>query len=156
MRVQWKVVAASFVVALSLAGCSSPNGDNVVRYQHFGFTCCANDLQQVWHAGEGTPLHWIAESSGWTADQTGHPITLTAVLTGPYSSVAVLKAGGQYTTRLAAQPLRVTDRTSSDPLGSINLPVDLPGGWYNLVLTIESTGGRVGSATVVQVTPSSP
>jgi hypothetical protein len=136
--------------------CSSPSPENVVGYEHFRFTCCANDLQQAWHTGDGIPLQWMAESAGSTSDPTGHLITLTAVLTGPYASVAVLKAGGPYTRSLAAQPRSVTDRMSGDPVSSIDLPLDLPVGWYNLVFTIKSAGGKVVSATVIQVTLLSP
>jgi hypothetical protein len=156
MRGQWKVVGASFAVALSLVGCSSPSPENVVSYEHFRFTCCANDLQQAWHSGEGIPLQWIAESAGRNSERTGQLVTLTAVLTGPYASVAVLKAGSPYTRSPAAQPLLVTDRMSGDPVSSIDLPIDLPVGWYNLAFTIKSAGGKVGSATVVQVTSLSP
>jgi hypothetical protein len=124
----------------------------VVSYEHFRFTCCANDLQQAWHTSEGMPLQWIAESAGTTSDRTGHPITLTAVLTGPYASVAVLKAGGPYSRSLTAQPLTVSDRMSGDPVSSIGLPIDLPVGWYNLAFTVESSGSEVVSATAVQVT----
>jgi hypothetical protein len=124
----------------------------VVSYEHFRFTCCANDLQQTWHPGEGIPLQWIAEGAGRTSDRIGQPITLTAVLTGPYATVAVLKAGGSYTRSLAAQPLPVTDRMSGDPVGSIDLPLDLPVGWYNLAFATKSAEDKVGSDSVVQVT----
>jgi hypothetical protein len=156
MRVTWKVVAASFVAAVSVAGCSSPSPENVVGYAHFRFTCCGNDLEKAWHPGQGMALQWIAESAGTTSDPTGHPISLTAVLTGPYASVAVLKAGGPYTRSLAASPISVTDRMSGDPVNSIALPLDLPLGWYNLAFTAKSAGGKVVSATVIQVTLLSP
>jgi hypothetical protein len=80
------------------------------------------------------------------------PITLSAVLTGPYASVDVLKAVGPYTGSLAAQTLTVSDRMSGDPVSSIDLPIDLPVGWYNLAFTVKSAGGNVVSATVIQVT----
>jgi hypothetical protein len=141
-----------FAAAVSLAGCSSPNSQSVVSYQHFRFTCCANDLQQAWHTSEGISLQWIAKSAGTTSDRTGHPITLSAVLTGPYATVAVLKAVGPYTRSLAAQTLTVSDRMSGDPVSSIYLPIDLPVGWYNLAFTVKSAGDKVVSATVIQVT----
>jgi len=124
----------------------------MVSYEHFRFTCCANDLQQAWHPGEGIPLQWTAVSAGRNADRMGHPITLTAVLTGPYASVAILKGGGAYTRSLAAQPLTVSDRMSGGPVSSIDLPLDLPEGWYNLDFTTNFAEGKVGGATVVQVT----
>jgi hypothetical protein len=152
MRVKWKVAAATFVAAVSLAGCSSPSPGIAVGYEHFRFTCCVNsDLQQAWHPGQGITLHWIAESAGMTSDATGHPITLTAVLTGPYASVAALKAGGSHARTLAASPMPVTDRTSGNPVSSIALPLDLPVGMYNLAFTVKSVGGNVSSATVIQV-----
>jgi hypothetical protein len=158
MRVKWKVAAASFVAAVSLAGCSSPSRGNAVGYEHFRFTCCVNsDLQQAWHPGREMTLHWIAESAGMTSDATGHSITLTAVLTGPYASVAVLKAGGPHARTLAASAIAVTDGTRGNPVSSIALPLDLPPGMYNLAFTIKSAGGNVvGSATVIQVTLLSP
>jgi hypothetical protein len=92
-----------------------------------------------------------------TSDATGVPIKLNAVLSGPYTSVATLKAGGSHARALAASPIAVTDRTPGDPVSGIVLPLDLPAGWYNLTFTIRSAGGNlVESATVVQVTLVSP
>jgi hypothetical protein len=157
MHVNWKVAAATPVAAVLLSACSSASPTNAVGYEHFRFTCCVtSDLQQAWHPGQELTVRWIAESAGMTSDATGHPITLTAVLTGPYASVAVLKAGGPHTRTLAASPIPVTDRTSGNPVSSIALPLDLPVGWYNLAFTIKSAGGNVGSATVIQVTLLSP
>jgi hypothetical protein len=156
MRVRWKVVFAAFALALPLAACSSPKSQQGVSYEHFRFSCCANDLQQAWHTSAGMSLQWMAESAGRTSDRTGQPITLTAVLTGPYASVAVLKAGGPYARSLAAQPLVVSDRMSGDPVSSMYLPIDLPVGWYNLAFTIKSANGKVVSSTVIQVTQLSP
>src|SRR5450631_725848 len=157
MRVKWKVAAASGVAAVSLAGCSSPSSEIAVGYEHFRFTCCVNsDLEQAWHPGHEVTLHWIADSAGMTSDATGHPITLTAVLTGPYASVAALKAAGSHARTIAASPMPVTDRTSGNPVSSIALPLDLPVGTYNLAFTIKSAGGSFSSATVIQVTLLSP
>jgi hypothetical protein len=152
MRVKWNSATASCIAALSLAGCASATPHAVVGYEQFRFACCANDVQRAWHPGEGMSLHWIAERAGTTSDQTGHPMTLTAVLTGPYASIAVLKAGGPTTRSLAAAPLSVSDRMSGDPVSSIDLPLDLPVGWYNLAFTVKSAGSTVGSATIIQVT----
>jgi hypothetical protein len=87
-----------------------------------------------------------------TADDSHHPITLTAIFTGPYASVAALKTGGTHSETLLASPIRVTDRTSSSAVSMIALPLDLAAGWYNLVTTIKSAGGSTGGATVIQVT----
>jgi hypothetical protein len=87
-----------------------------------------------------------------TSDDTQHPITLTAVLTGPYASVALLKAGGAHADTIAGSPMRVTDRTSGNPVSTIGLPLALPAGWYNLAFNIQSQGSRVGGASVIRVT----
>jgi hypothetical protein len=154
MRCNWKAAGVSVAIAGVLAGCSSVAG-NAISYEHFRFTCCSNpDLQQAWHPGQDLTLHWIGESAGVTADATGRPMTLTAILIGPYPSVALLKAGGQQATVIAAPAIPVTDRTSSNPVSSIALPSTLPTGWYNLVFTDRSAGGNgIRSATVIQVTP---
>jgi hypothetical protein len=158
MHVNCKVAAATVVAAAVLSGCSSPSPTNAVGYEHFRLMCCVNsDLHQAWHPGQEMTLHWIAESTGITPDAAQHPITLTAVLTGPYASAGVLKAGGPHAQTLVASPIRVTDRTPGNPVSSIALPLDLPVGWYNIALTIESAGGNaVGSASVIQVTRLSP
>ena len=90
-----------------------------------------------------------------TADDMHHAITLTAVLSGPFPSVAALKAGGTHSETLVASSLRVSDRTPVSPVSTIALPTDVAAGWYNLVITIKAAGGNTGSATVIQVTHAS-
>ena len=135
-----------------MSACSS-SPTNAVGYQSFRFTCCANsDVLQAWHPGHDVTLHWIGESAGVTSDDVSHRITLTAVLTGPYVSVALLKAAGGYADTVSASPMQVTDRTPGNPVSTIGLPIDLPAGWYNLATTIRSAGGSVSSASVIKVT----
>jgi hypothetical protein len=138
-----------------MSGCSSPSPTNAVGYESFRFTCCAgSDVLQAWHPGHEVALHWMGESAGVTSDDTHHPITLTAVLTGPYASVALLKAGGAHADAVYASPMQVTDRTPGNPVSTIGLPIDLPAGWYNLAANIRSAGGSVSSASVIKVTQS--
>jgi hypothetical protein len=153
VRLNWKAVVTTPVIAALMSACSSPSPTNAVGYASFRFTCCAaSDAQQAWHPGHEAALHWIGESAGMTSDDTKHPITLTAVLTGAYGSVALLKAGGAFADTLYASPMQVTDRTSGSPVSMIGLPVDLPAGWYNLATNIRSAGGSVSSASVIEVT----
>ena len=158
MRVTWKVAATIGMVASVLVGCSPSSPTVAVGYEQFRFTCCANSeaLTHAWHPGQSITLHWSAESAGMTADDTHHPITLTAVFTGPYANVAALKADGTPSETLRASPLVVTDRTSGSAVSTIALPLDLAAGWYNLATTIKSAGGSTGSATVIQVTRVTP
>ena len=154
MRVTWKVAAGIALVAPVVAGCSASSPSVVVSYEQFQFTCCANSeaLTHAWHPGQVVTLQWSAESAGMTPDDSHHPITLTAILSGPYATVAALKTGGTHSETLLASPQRVTDRTSSNAVSTILLPLDMAVGWYNLVTTVASVGGSTAGATVIHVT----
>jgi hypothetical protein len=154
VRLNWKVVA-TLVTAVLVSACSSPGSTIAIGYEHFRFTCCASsDVLQAWHPGHDVALHWIGENAGMSPDATPHAMTLTAVLTGPYASVAMLKAGGAHADTIAASPLQVSDRTPGNPVSTFGLPIGLPVGWYNLAFKVRSQGGSVGGASVVQVTVS--
>jgi hypothetical protein len=154
MRVNWRVAATTLVAPILLIGCSSPSPTTGVSYEQFRFTCCANSeaLLQVWHPGQVITLQWTAETAGMTSDNAQHPITLATRVTGPYASVAALKAGGTHSETFIASPIQVTDRTSGSPVTTIALPLDLAAGWYNLVTTITSAAGSTGGASVIHVT----
>jgi len=142
MRVTGKVAAIIALAASVLVGCSLSSPTVAVGYEQFRFTCCANSeaLTHLWHPGQVITLDWSTERAGTTADDAQHPITLMATVTGPYASVAALKAGGAHSKTLPASPISVTDRTSSSVVSTIALPLDLAAGWYNLVTTINSAG----------------
>jgi hypothetical protein len=154
MRVTWTVAALNALVVSVLVGCSPSSPTVAVGYAQFRFTCCANSgaLTHAWRPGQVITLQWSAESAGMTADDAQHPVTLTAIFTGPYASVAALKAGGAHSENLVAAPIHVTDRTSGGALSTIALPLDLAAGWYNLLTTIKSAESSTGGATVIQVT----
>jgi hypothetical protein len=154
MRVNWKAATAALGLSVFLPACSPPIPTNGVSYEQFRFTCCVNSgaLLRSWHPGQDITVQWMTASAGMTSDDTQHPITLSALLTGPYASVAALKAGGTHSAALLASPLHVTDRTPGNPASTIALPLDLAAGWYNLATTIQSAGGIVSGATVIQVT----
>lgn len=158
MRVNWKVATAALGLSAFISGCSSPIPPSGVSYEQVRFTCCVNStaLLRAWHPGQKMTVEWGAESAGTTADDTQHAITLTALLTGPYASVAAVKASGIHSATLLAPPLHVTDRSPGSPVSTIALPLDMAAGWYNLATTIRSDAGTVDGSTVIQVTrPSS-
>jgi hypothetical protein len=156
MGVPWKVAVVVAPVASILAGCSQSSPPVAVGYEQFQFICCANAevLTHAWHPGQVITLQWSAESAGMTAADSQVPITLTAIFTGPYASVAALKAGRTHAATLVASPIHVTDRTSDGAISTIALPLDMAAGWYSLATSSKSAGGSVGSATVIQVTRS--
>jgi hypothetical protein len=154
MRLTWKVLAISALAASVVVGCSASSPTVAVSFEQFQFTCCANSeaLTHAWHPGQVITLQWSAQSVGMTATDAQHPIALTAIFTGPYASVAALKARGPHSETLLSSALSVTDRTSGGALSTITLPLDLAPGWYDLVTSIRSAGGSTGGATVIQVT----
>jgi hypothetical protein len=154
MRLTWKVLAISALAASAVVGCSPSGPTAAVSFEQFQFTCCANSqaLTHSWHPGQVITLQWSAQSAGTTATDAQHPIALTAIFTGPYASVAALKARGPHSATLLSSALHVTDRTAGSALSTITLPLDLAAGWYDLVTSSQSAGGSTGGATVIQVT----
>ena len=152
MRVTWKVAVTIALSASIVVACSS-SPTVAVRYAQFQFTCCANAeaLTHAWHPGQVVTLQWSAESAGMSAADVQHPITLSAIFTGPYANVVALKAGGTHSETLLASPIQVTDRTSVGAVSTIALPLDLAAGWYNLITTEKSSGGSTAGAMVIQV-----
>jgi hypothetical protein len=154
MRLTRKVLAISALAASVVVGCSPSSPTVAVSFEQFQFTCCANSeaLTHAWHPGQVITLQWSAQGAGMTATDAPHQIALAAIFTGPYASVAALKARGPHSETLLSSALRVTDRTSSSALSTITLPIDLAAGWYDLVTSITSARGSTGGATVIQVT----
>jgi hypothetical protein len=154
MRVPWRVVTVIALLASVLVGCSPSAPTVAVAYEPFQFTCCANAgaLIHTWHPGQVITLQWSAVSAGMTPTDTRHSITLMATFTGPYATVAALKAGGTHRSALVASSVGVTDRTSDGAVSTISLPFDMATGLYNLATISKSAGGSTGGATVIQVT----
>jgi hypothetical protein len=143
------VVAAGF-----LYGCSpSSAGQSVVTYGRYTFTCCmASDVQSAWQPGATVSLHWIVVVAGATADSRPVPVTITAVLGGPYSSVSGLKGGAPAARTLPAAAVNTDDRNPAAPTSTFALPSDLDPGFYNLAFKVDYGGGNsVAGASVVQV-----
>src|SRR6202011_2469579 len=148
-----RLAIAGMVAAGFLGGCSpSSAGQSGVTYARYTFTSCtASDIQTAWHPGETVSLHWIVVA-GATADSRPLPITITAVLAGPYANVNGLKGGAPAARTLSAATLNTDDRNPTAPTSRFALPSDLAPGFYNLAFKIDHGGGNsVGGASVVQV-----
>ena len=149
-----RLAIAGTVAAGILGGCSpSSAGQSGLTYARYTFTCCtASDIQSAWHPGETVSLHWIVVAAGATADSRPLPITITAVLAGPYASVKGLKGGAPAAKTLPAAALNTDDRNPKAPTSTFALPSDLAPGFYNLAFKVDSGGGNsLGGASVVQV-----
>lgn len=148
-----RVAMVASLFAVWIAGCSSPGSNTSVGHEQFTFSCCTglND-SKIWLAGETLAFHWTEESSGSRSDVTGIQVTLTAVLAGPYLSVALLKSGGAHAETIRSPAIAASSTTNSNPISTIALPADLPAGWYDVAFTADSaTGNGMSSATVIQV-----
>ncbi|HEY6470993.1 MAG TPA: hypothetical protein VI434_14630 [Candidatus Dormibacteraeota bacterium] len=146
------------MLALSVDGCSSPNAGPAVEHEQFSFSCCAGlDAAPVAHAGETLTFRWNVETIGVSPDSLGSAVTLTAVLTGPYGSVALVKTGGDHSETISAAAIHATTEAPGDPVSTIDIPSDLPPGWYNVTFaTRYQSGSRVSSGTVIEVTRAVP
>lgn len=148
-----RLAIVGMVAAGFLSACSpSSGGQSGVTYTRYTFTCCtASDIQSAWHPGETVSLHWIVVA-GVTPDSRARPITMTAVLAGPYANVNGLKGGAPAARTLSAAALNTDDRNPTAPTSTFALPSDLAPGFYNLAFKVDYGGGnRVGGASVVQV-----
>ena len=151
---------AALVAAAPLAGCgpAGPSADGPT-YSRFQFSCCDKSvMKQTWKPGSTVELHWIAKSATHTTDSKAYPITLSAVLTGPFGDVQTLKnvaTSGGTVSRMVTTPLIATnDRNPIAPVSTFVLPADLAPGYYNLTTKVDSGGGNWYSAGgIVQVGP---
>jgi hypothetical protein len=149
-----RLAIACMMAAGYLCGCSPLNaGQSGVTYARYTFTCCtASDIESAWHPGETVRLHWIVVAAAATADSRPSPITITAILAGPYASVNGLKGGAPAARTLPATALKTDDRNPMVPTSTFALPSDLAPGLYNLVFKVDYGGGNsVGGASVVHV-----
>jgi hypothetical protein len=139
------------VVALA-AGCGAASTFEVT-YMQYRVTCCqSSDINQVYHPGEALVVHWMV-SPGWpTTSSIATTLTLSLTLQGPYASVTALKSGAAASYTLHAATLTTTDRSNRAPTSSIQLPGDLPPGFYNLTTKIAGPDSSQSGASVVQLT----
>jgi hypothetical protein len=149
-----RLAIAGMMAAGFLGGCSpSSAGLSSQTYARYTFTCCTtSDIQRAWHPGETVSLHWIVVAAGTTTDSRPLPITITAVLAGPYANVNGQKGGGHAARTLPAAALNTDDRNPTAPTSAFALPSDLGPGFYHLAFKVDYGGGNsLGGASVVQV-----
>src|ERR1700737_2337279 len=128
-------------------------------YPTNSYSCCAeNTGNNSWHAGQAITLHWVLHQ-GTTTDANTHQIVLSVSLTGPFASVDALKQATSQGTKpagvrtITAAPISTTDRTIGEPASLLDLPADLPPGYYNLDAKAATGGGSAGGGAVIVVGP---
>ena len=117
------------VIGLVLSACR----EQPAFYGSHSYSCCTeNTGNLIWQAGQRVTLHWQPTPPGRTTDPNPRQIILSVSLTGPFVSIDALK---QATSLL-------------------DLPTDLPPGYYNLATQAAEAGGSVGGGAIVVVVPS--
>lgn len=146
------------LACLLFTACSSTLSNSGVNYQTYAYNCCAEITEiTVWHPGEHVTLHWQSQVSGSTTDPTPVSEKLSLVLTGPFASVDALKtATSQHrlpagVRSIAAPVPTVTDRTGGTPATELDLPSNLPTGYYNLEQSISIGANSASGGTIITV-----
>lgn len=142
------------VIGLLLSGC----GDQPAVYGAHSYSCCAETVGTTWwHAGQNLTLHWQSTPPYRTTDPTAHPLVLSLSLTGPFASIDALKQATSQGLKpagvrtISAAPVSATDRMVEPPVSQLELPADLPPGFYNLATQTTEGGQSSGGGAVVKV-----
>jgi hypothetical protein len=155
MRVRLLAIAGG----LLLSACTGPPPPNPsVTYSVHSYGCCAeNTGNSTWHAGQHLALHWQPQTPGTTTDPSARQIVLSLSLTGPFATVEALKQAISQGSKppgirtLNSPSVSVTDRTVETPASQLDLPADLPPGYYNLDSQAAEGGNSWGGSAVVVV-----
>ena len=133
----------------------------------YSLTCCTQaDINRPWQPGTNVDLHWTVESESGAnllldrvfETNPTHKVSITALLSGPYSDLAGVKQNIQGGSPLGDHPatadvhgsvIAMDDRTrpSTTPVTTFVLPADLPPGYYDLILLWEDGNGGTGDPT---------
>jgi hypothetical protein len=123
---------------LLLSACSAAPANSGVSYGYHSYGCCAESVDTTWHAGQQLTLHWQPTPPAVTTDPNPRQIVLSLSLTGPFATVDALKQAISQGSKpsgvrtLKAAAISVTDRDVLTPSSQIELPADLPAGYYDL------------------------
>jgi hypothetical protein len=120
------------------------------------YSCCAaSDIERDYRAGETLTLHWIVVPG--QPDGPTPNVELNAWLSDRYSSVTELKSAEAGTSRgpggfmLKAEPVRPSGAPGEQPVSRIAIPPTAAPGYYNLVTSINESGGWVSGASIIRI-----
>jgi hypothetical protein len=144
------------LVALLASACS----EQPAVYSAHSYSCCIEiAANTTWHAGQSVALHWQPTPPERTTDANPHLIALSVSLTGPFANVDALKQATSHDSKPAgvrtvnAAPISVNDRTVLSPISELDLPTDLPPGYYNLATRAAEASQAWGGGAVIIVVP---
>lgn len=145
------LTVACVIAGVIAAGCTSPT----VHRTGVSYTCCEDSVAATrWHPGQQLRVAWTRTATV-PAGQHFQAVTLSAVLTGPFSTVTALKNAISQGHRgsLTARAAKIT--ISHDPpvsaVSVIIVPASAPLGFYNLATIESSGGGTVTGGTIITV-----
>src|SRR5215469_70178 len=128
-------------------GCTGPT----VHGTGVSYTCCSDTVvETTWHPGQQLPVVWTRTTTV-PAGEGFQPVTLSAVLTGPFRDATALKAAmtkgqldrGAGPVTAAAQQIQISRNPPRSPVSVITIPANAPPGMYNLQIRVSSGGGSV-------------
>jgi len=145
------------VIGVVLSGC----GLQPAFYAAHSYNCCTENTGNLtWHAGQSVALHWQTTPAAMTTDSNKHTIVLSVSLTGPFATVDALKQPTSPGSKppgvrtVNAAPVSVDDRTFLTPMSQLDLPADLPPGYYNLATQVAQGTRSAGGGAIVIVAQS--
>ena len=139
---------------------SSACGEQPAFYGSHSYSCCTENTGNLtWHAGQHVALHWQPTPPGRTTDPNPHQIVLSLNLTGPFANVDALKQAISQGSKpagvrtISATPVFANDKTVEAPASQLQLPADLPPGFYDLATQTTEAGQSWGGGAIVKVIP---
>jgi len=152
-------LSAAAVVAMPVltAPASTPGMASNSAGTSLYYSCCATDVSTtVWHPGQRVRIVWKQNGSHVTGTRVVPPVTLTAVLTGPYRTIGGLKdanKGGSDPSRFvaAAPVIKVSVVPANSPVSVVTIPSATAPGSYNLSFSVASGSASMSGATVITV-----
>jgi hypothetical protein len=145
------------VVVIGLAASACAERPPAIYGSH-SYQCCVEiSANTTWHAGDKVALRWQPTPPGRTTDANPKQIILSVSLTGPFASVEALKQATSQGLKPAvvrtinAAPLSVNDRVVVSAISQLDLPADLPPGYYNLATNASVASQSWGGSAVVMV-----
>jgi hypothetical protein len=152
-------LSAAAVVAIPvLAGpASTPVTASGAASSAVYYSCCATDVSTtVWHPGQHVRIAWTQYGSHVTGTRVTPPVTLTAVLTGPYRTIGDLKdanyGGSDPSSFVAAAPvIKVSVVPASSPVSVVTIPPATAPGYYNLSTRAAFGSASVSGATIITI-----
>jgi hypothetical protein len=149
---------------LAMAGCLllSACAEQPTIYGAHSYSCCLETISPynlTWHPGQSLTLHWQSTYPGRTTDPTARQIVLSLSLTGPFASVDALKQAISQSSKpagvrtISAAAVFANDKRVEEPASQLDLPADLPPGYYNLATQAAEGGDSWGGSGIIKVIP---